>query len=46
MKDTMAHIHDIQPMPTLLMYGTKDLIVDTRAIDEFKEKYQTPELYF
>ena len=25
MKDTMAHIHDIQPMPTLLMYGTKDL---------------------
>jgi lysophospholipase len=31
-------------MPTLLMYGTKDLIVDTRAIDEFKEKYQTPEL--
>ncbi len=38
MKDTMAHIHDIQPMPTLLMYGTKDLIVDTRAIDEFKRK--------
>ena len=37
MKDTIAHIHDIQPMPTLLMYGTKDLIVDTRAIDEFKE---------
>ncbi|CDR28259.1 alpha/beta fold hydrolase [Staphylococcus schweitzeri] len=46
MKDTMSHIHDIQPLPTLLMYGTKDLIVDTRAIDEFKVKYQTSELYF
>lgn len=37
MKDTMAHIHDIQPMPTLLMYGTKDLIVDTRQLMSLKK---------
>lgn len=46
MKETMNHLHDIQDVPTLLMYGTKDSIVDTRAILEFKDKYHNSELYF
>ncbi|MBO1199960.1 alpha/beta hydrolase [Staphylococcus simiae] len=46
MKETMNHIKDIQSLPTLLMYGTKDRIVETSAINELKDKYDTPELYF
>lgn len=46
MKETMNHIKDIQSLPTLLMYGTKDRIVELSAINELKDKYETTELYF
>ena len=36
MKETMDHIKDIKPLPSLIMYGTEDKIVDTDVIIELK----------
>ena len=46
MKTTMSHIKDIAPMPLCIMYGTDDEITDTEAIETFKTKVRTQELYF
>lgn len=46
MKETMDHIKDIKPLPSLIMYGTEDKIVDTDVIIELKDKLATNELYF
>ena len=45
MKETMDHIKDIKPLPSLIMYGTEDKIVDTDVIIELKDKLATNELY-
>ena len=46
MKETMDHIKDIKSLPTMIMYGTKDKILETTAICEFKDKFKSNELYF
>lgn len=46
MKETSQHIKDIKPLPTLLMYGTEDKILETSSIDALKKQLNTDELYF
>lgn len=46
MKETMDHIRDIKPLPSLIMYGTEDKILETDAIIELKDKIASNELYF
>ncbi|MGZ2417904.1 lysophospholipase [Staphylococcus caledonicus] len=46
MKETSQHIKYIKPMPTLLMYGTEDKLLDVRAIANLKTQLATSELYF
>ena len=45
MKDTVQHFKDIQSMPTLLMYGTEDIIMELRSFNELKI-INTNEFYF
>lgn len=46
MKATMENIHHISPIPTLLMLGTEDKIVDTESIRQIGKTINTNELYF
>lgn len=46
MKDTSQHIKDIKPLPTLLMYGTEDKILETSSIDILKQQFLADEFYF
>lgn len=46
MKDTVQHFKDIQPMPTLLMYGTEDKLLELRSFNELKNNLNTNEFYF
>ena len=46
MKDTVQHFKDIQSMPTLLMYGTEDKLLELRSFNELKNNLNTNEFYF
>ncbi|MCD9066500.1 alpha/beta hydrolase [Staphylococcus pasteuri] len=46
MKETMEHIKDIKSLPTLIMFGTEDIISDISATKELKDKLATNELYY
>lgn len=46
MKDTIQHFKDIQSMPTLLMYGTEDKLLELRSFNELKNNLNTNEFYF
>ena len=46
MKDTVQHFKDIQSMPTLLMYGTEDKLLELRSFNELKNNLNTSEFYF
>ncbi|KGF25789.1 MULTISPECIES: alpha/beta fold hydrolase [Staphylococcus] len=46
MKDTVQHSKDIQSMPTLLMYGTEDKLLELRSFNELKNNLNTSEFYF
>lgn len=46
MKDTVQHFKDIQSMPTLLMYGTEDKLLELRSFKELKNNLNTNEFYF
>lgn len=46
MKETVAHLTDINKIPLLLMYGTDDKVADTEVMDLIKDKVKTDELYF
>ena len=46
MKETMDHIRDIKPISALIMYGTKDKILETQSINEMKDKLKSKEMYF
>ena len=46
MKDTVQHSKDIQSMPTLLMYGTEDKLLELRSFNELKNNLNTNEFYF
>lgn len=46
MKDTVLHFKDIQSMPTLLMYGTEDKLLELRSFNELKNNLNTNEFYF
>ncbi|WP_085060671.1 alpha/beta fold hydrolase [Staphylococcus haemolyticus] len=46
MKDTVQHSKDIQSMPTLLMYGTEDKLLELRSFNELKNNLSTNEFYF
>ncbi len=46
MKETLQHIQDIKPLPTLLMYGTEDKLLDLHSIIEVKHQLPTTEFYF
>ncbi|MCH4375771.1 alpha/beta hydrolase [Staphylococcus haemolyticus] len=46
MKDTVQHFKDLQSMPTLLMYGTEDKLLELRSFNELKNNLNTNEFYF
>ncbi|MCC3656959.1 alpha/beta hydrolase [Staphylococcus haemolyticus] len=46
MKDTVQHFKDIQSMPTLLMYGTEDKLLELRSFNELKNNLNTNEFNF
>lgn len=46
MKETMDHIRDIKSISALIMYGTKDKILETQSINEMKDKLKSKEMYF
>ncbi|MCU5746846.1 alpha/beta hydrolase [Staphylococcus sp. SQ8-PEA] len=46
MKETVEHLNDINRIPMLLMYGSKDSIADHSAVEEVKLKVKTQELYY
>lgn len=46
MKDTVQHFKDIQSMPTLLMYGTEDKLLELRSFNELKNNLNSNEFYF
>ena len=46
MKETMEHIKDINPLPTLIMTGSEDIISEINATEIFKDKLVTNELYY
>ena len=46
MKDTVQHFKDIQSMPTLLMYGTENKLLELRSFNELKNNLNTNEFYF
>ena len=46
MKDTVQPFKDIQSMPTLLMYGTEDKLLELRSFNELKNNLNTNEFYF
>ncbi|MEB6611222.1 alpha/beta fold hydrolase [Staphylococcus pasteuri] len=46
MKETMEHIKDIKSLPTLIMFGTEDIISDISATKELKDKLANNELYY
>lgn len=46
MKETMEHIKDIKPLPTLIMTGSEDIISEINATETFKDKLVTNELYY
>lgn len=46
MKDTVQHFKDIQSMPTLLMYGTEDKLLELRSFNELKNNLNINEFYF
>ncbi len=46
MKDTVQHFKDIQSMPTLLMYGTEEKLLELRSFNELKNNLNTNEFYF
>ncbi|UDI77986.1 alpha/beta hydrolase [Staphylococcus taiwanensis] len=46
MKETLDHIKDIHPIPTLLMYGTEDRLLDIQSFSELKTQLPTTEFYF
>lgn len=46
MKDTVQHFKDIQSMPTLLMYGTEDKLLELLSFNELKNNLNTNEFYF
>ncbi|RIO62274.1 alpha/beta hydrolase [Staphylococcus haemolyticus] len=46
MKDTVQHFKDIQSMPTLLMYGTEDKLLELHSFNELKNNLNSNEFYF
>lgn len=46
MKETVQHLQDIKPMPTLVMTATEDKISDIKVTEMLKDKVKTHELYY
>lgn len=46
MKETVQHLQDIDPIPTLVMSASEDKISDIKVTEMLKDKVKTNELYY
>lgn len=46
MKETLDYVGDVKSIPTLLMHGSEDAIVEPKAIIKLKENLKSDEFYY